>query len=287
MWNNMIQFLSYLFYFVVASASPLQRRWLAKNKNIDNKGQINFAFRVSFITVVLSLFLPLFKSFSLQGNIFYLIGLSLICGVFGGGYFITSYTAQKHVEAGVTTLVSNIYTPVTIILATIFLGEGLTSIQILGTILLLIGIVIVSKKHQIGKFKFDKYFLLMLLSGVMLGISLTAERTLIKITGFTAGTMFSWWMQCLVLGLATLITKNKNAYSKKDITVTGSLRFLQSLSWVILTFVVGNLSLVSSITTFKVVIIFIAAAIFLKERSDMPRKITGSLVALVGLLLMK
>lgn len=283
----MIQFLSYLFYFVVASASPLQRRWLAKNKNIDNKGQINFAFRVSFITVVLSLFLPLFKSFSLQGNIFYLIGLSLICGVFGGGYFITSYTAQKHVEAGVTTLVSNIYTPVTIILATIFLGEGLTSIQILGTILLLIGIVIVSKKHQIGKFKFDKYFLLMLLSGVMLGISLTAERTLIKITGFTAGTMFSWWMQCLVLGLATLITKNKNAYSKKDITVTGSLRFLQSLSWVILTFVVGNLSLVSSITTFKVVIIFIAAAIFLKERSDMPRKITGSLVALVGLLLMK
>lgn len=186
--------------------------------------------------------------------------------------FITSYTAQKHVEAGVTTLVSNIYTPVIIVLA---------------TILLLIGILIVSKKHQIGKFKFDKYFLLMLLSGVMLGISLTAERTLLKTTGFTAGTIFSWWAQCLVLGIAVLITKNKNVYSKKDIAITGSLRFLQSLSWVILTFVVGNLSLVSSITTFKVVIIFIAAAIFLKERTDMPRKITGSLVALVGLLLMK
>ncbi|MPM51668.1 hypothetical protein SDC9_98419 [bioreactor metagenome] len=283
----MIQLLSYLFYFVAASASPLQRRWLAKNKNIDNKGQINFAFQVSFITVVLSLLLPIFNHFSLQGNIFYLIGLSLICGIFGGGYFIASYTAQKHVEAGVTTLVSNIYTPITIILATIFLGEGLTSIQILGTILLLIGIVVVSKKHQIGKFKFDKYFLLMLLSGVMLGVSLTVERTLLKTTGFTAGTMFSWWMQCLVLGLATLITKNKNAYSKKDIAITGSLRFLQSLSWVILTFVVGNLSLVSSITTFKVVIIFIAAAIFLKERSELPRKIIGSLVALVGLLLMK
>ena len=279
--------LSYLFYFVAASASPLQRRWLAKNKNIDNKGQINFAFQVSFITVVLSLLLPFFNHFSLKGNIFYLIGLSLICGIFGGGYFIASYTAQKHVEAGVTTLVSNIYTPVTIVLATIFLDEGLTSIQILGTILLLIGIVIVSKKHQIGKFKFDKYFLLMLLSGVMLGISLTAERTLIKTTGFTAGTMFSWWIQCLVLGLATLITKNKNAYSKKDITITGSLRFLQSLSWVILTSVVGNLSLVSSITTFKVVIIFIAAAIFLKERSELSRKIIGSFVALLGLLLMK
>jgi len=283
----MIQILSYLFYFVAASASPLQRRWLAKNKNVDNKGQINFAFQVSFVTVVLSLFLLFFKPFSLQGNIFYLIGLALICGIFGGGYFITSYTAQKHVEAGVTTLVSNIYTPVTIVLATIFLHEGLNTAQIIGTILLLIGIIIVSKKHQIGKFKFDKYFLLMLLSGVMLGISLTAERTLLKTTGFTAGTMFSWWAQCLVLGVVVLITKNKNVYSKKDIAITGSLRFLQSLSWVILTFVVGNLSLVSSITTFKVLIIFIAAAIFLKERTDIPRKITGSLVALVGLLLMK
>lgn len=283
----MIGFLSYIFYFVAASASPLQRRWLATKKNKDNKGQIHFAFQVSFITVVLSLFLPFFKSFYLQGNIFYLIGLAIICGIFGGGYFIASYTAQKHVEAGVTTLVSNIYTPVTIVLATIFLNEGLTLIQIFGTILLLIGIVIVSKKHRIGKFKFDKYFLLMLLSGVMLGISLTAERTLLKTTGFTAGTMFSWWTQCIVLGLVVLITKNKSAYSKKDIAITGSLRFLQSLSWVILTFVVGNLSIVSSITTFKVVLIFIAAAIFLKERADLPRKIVGSLLALLGLLLMK
>jgi len=283
----MVQLLSYIFYFVVASASPLQRRWLATKKNVDNKGQIHFAFQVSFITVVLSLLLPLFKPFYLTGNIFHLIGLAIICGIFGGGYFIASYTAQKHVEAGVTTLVSNIYTPVTIVLATIFLNEGLTLIQIFGTILLLVGIIIVSKKHQIGKFKFDKYFLLMLLSGVMLGISLTTERTLQKTTGFTAGTMFSWWSQCAILGLSTLITKNKSAYSKKDIAITGSLRFLQSLSWVILTFVVGNLSLVSSITTFKVVIIFVAAAIFLRERSDLPRKITGSFVALLGLLLMK
>jgi len=283
----MLAFLSYIFYFIAASASPLQRRWLATTKNIDNKGQIHFAFQVTFITVILSLLLPFFKPFYLAGDFSYLIGLSLICGIFGAGYFISSYTAQKHVEAGVTTLVSNIYTPVTIILATFFLNEKLTTIQIFGTALLLVGMLVVSQKHRIGKFKFDKYFMLMVLSGVMLGISLTAERALQKMTGFTAGTMFSWWMQCAFLGLATLITQNKSEYSRKDITITGGLRFLQSLSWVILIFVVGNLSLVSAITTFKVVIIFIAAAIFLKEREDLPRKIIGSLIALAGLLLMK
>jgi drug/metabolite transporter (DMT)-like permease len=283
----MIEFLSYIFYFVAASASPLQRRWLATTKNIDNKGQIHFAFQVTFITVVLSLFLPFFKPFYLAGDFYYLVGLSLICGIFGAGYFISSYTAQKHVEAGVSTLVSNIYTPVTIILATFFLNEKLTTIQIFGTVLLLVGMLIVSQKHRIGKFKFDKYFMLMIFSGVMLGISLTAERSLQKMTGFTAGTMLSWWTQCAFLGLATLITQNKSEYSKKDITITGGLRFFQSLSWVILIFVVGNLSLVSAITTFKVAIIFIAATIFLKEREDLSRKIIGSLVALAGLLLMK
>jgi hypothetical protein len=39
----------------------------------------------------------------------------------------------------------------------------------------------------------------MLLSGVFLGILLTAERALQKITGFSAGTMLSWWSQSLFL----------------------------------------------------------------------------------------
>ncbi len=283
----MIVFLSYIFYFVAASASPLQRRWLATKKNITNEGQTHFAFQVTLITVVLSLFLPLFSPFYLQGNILHLILLSLVCGIFGAAYFVSSYTAQKHVEAGVSTLVSNIYTPITIVLATLFLNEKLTTIQGFGTALLLIGMVTVSKKHRISRFKFDKYFMLMLLSGVMLGVSLTAERALLKMTGFSAGTMLSWWAQCAFLGIAVLITHSKSQYTKKDISITGVLRFLQSLSWVILLFAVGNLSLVSAVTTFKVVIIFIAAAVILKEREDLPRKIVGSLVALAGLLLMK
>jgi drug/metabolite transporter (DMT)-like permease len=283
----MIAFLSYIFYFIAASASPLQRRWLAKTKNLTNEGQIHFAFQVTFITVILSLILPFFEPFHIEGNVYYLIGLSLICGLFGAGYFIFSYTAQKHVEAGVSSLVSNIYTPITIVLATVFLNEKLTLIQILGTAFLLIGMLVVSKKHRIGKFKFDKYFMYMVFSGIMMGILLVAERALMKITGFSAGTMFSWWSQCAFLGLITLITHNKSVYSKKDITITGVLRFLQSLSWVVLIFVVGNLSLVSAITTFKIVIVFIAGAIFLKEREDLPIKIIGSLIALIGLLLMK
>lgn len=278
---------SYLFYFIAASASPLQRRWLSKKKDVSTSTQIHFAFLVSVITAVLGLFLPLIKPFYLQGNALSLITLSAVAGLFGAGYFITNYIAQKHVEAGVTTLLANIYTPITIVLASLFLNEKLTPLQVLGTALLLVGMVIVSKKHKIGRFKFDKYFVLMVLCGVCIGISITAERALQKITGFTAGTLLSWWPQSVVLGIAVLFTKGKNAYSKQDIAITGTLRFLHSLSWVVLVLAVGNLSFVSAVTTFKVVVVFIAAAVFLKEREDLPRKIIGSLIALAGLLLMR
>lgn len=279
--------LAYLFYFIAASASPLQRRWLAvKRQKEDSGGQIDFAFKVVFTTVLLSLFIPFFQPFKLSGNIVFLIYLVLICGFFGAGFFISSYVAQKHVDAGITTLVSNIYTPITIVLATIFLNERLSFLQIVGTILLLFSIFLISKKHRMGKFTFDKYFLLMALSGIMLGIALTAERALQKTTGFTAGTMLSWWSQCAFLGLATIVLHSKTEHTAKNTLITGFLRFFQSLSWVILIFVVGNLSLASAVTTFKVVIIFIAAALVLKEHEDLPRKIIGSFIAVIGLLMM-
>lgn len=186
----MITLLAYLFYFIAASASPLQRRWLAiRRRQGEDKGQINFAFRVALIVVTLSLFIPLFQPFKLNGDILFLTFLALICGFFGAGFFISSYIAQKHVEAGITTLVSNIYTPITILLAIFFLNERLTVPQILGAGLLFFSIILISKKHRLSKFRFDKYFLIMIVSGIMLGIVLTAERALQKITGFTAGTM--------------------------------------------------------------------------------------------------
>lgn len=283
----MITLLAYIFYFIAASASPLQRRWLAVKRPADAHGQIDFAFRVSFIVAVLSLLIPLFSHFQLKGNPIPLILGTTFCAIFGAIFFITSFISQKHVEAGVNTLVSNIYTPITIVLATLLLGEKLTPLQILGTVILLFAVVLVSKKHRIGKFGFDKYFILAVLSGCALGVLLTAERYLQKITGFAAGTMLSWWSQCIALGITTALTGSRTNYSLSDTLTTGLFRFPQSLSWVMLTFIVANLSIVSAITTFKVVIVFLAGAIILKEKDDLGRKIFGSIIAVIGLLLMR
>ncbi|MFA6520449.1 MAG: EamA family transporter [Candidatus Paceibacterota bacterium] len=277
---------SYIFYFIAASIAPLQRRWLIRSKTFTPSEQINFTFKVIFILFLGSLTFPLFSPFYISNDTFKLVALAVVAGIFGAGCNMLQYIAQKHLDAGVTTIVANIYTPVTILLSFFILNEGLTSSQIVGTVLLLCAMVIVSKKHRIGNFKFDKYFLLMLLSGLLLAVLLVTERMLMKVTGFSAGIMISWGSQAFTLGLVTLYLGSKHTYSTKEVAVTGILQFFQACAWVVLVYSVGNLSLVSSITTFKVVIIFIAAAIFLKEREDIPRKIFGSILAVIGLLLM-
>ncbi len=239
------------------------------------------------ILVLASVVMQFFSPLYFAGNKLNLVFYSLICGVFGMGYFILNFIAQKHVDAGVTSVVVNIYTPITIILAVLLLGEGLSGIQVLGTALLLVSMFVISKKHRVGRFNFDRHFWLMILSGVSLGILLVAERALQKQTGLTGATMLSWGAQCLCLGLATWIYKSKHTYTTKEVLTTGILQVGSSMSYVVLLFVVGNLSLVSSVTTFKIVVVFLGAAIFLHEREDLGRKIFGSIVAVIGLLLMK
>jgi uncharacterized membrane protein len=279
--------LSYLFYFIVTSISPLQRRALAKRKNPEARDQIMLAFQVMVILTLGSLVLLFFNPLHFIGGSIKLIVLSTICGIFGMAYFILNYGAQKHVEAGVTNIITNVYTPLAILLSSIFLHEGLNKFELIGTLFLLAGMLVISEKHRISTFKFDRYFTEMVIGSICLGILLVAERALQLQTGLAGATLLSWGTQCFFLGLATFYTKSSHVYTKNEILLTGGLTLISSLSYVILVYVVGNLSFVVSVTNFKIVIVTILAAFFLNERDDLGRKILGSLLAVIGLLLMK
>lgn len=284
----MLSLVAYLFYFFASTLSPLQRRWLSINREGELRGQINFASRVILIMCVLGTFtLPWVKPFEFNGEVLHLVGLALICGLFGAGFWVASYTAQRHVDAGITTLVGKVYMPVTIVLSTLLLDEKLVGTQAIGAVVLFFSILLISKKHRIGRFSFDKYFVMMLASSVMLGVLLVAERALQKVTGFTTGTLLSWWSQAVAIGVVSLFSKEKSGHTAVDTAITGVVRFLAAFSWVFLLYTVGNLSLVSTISTFGVVIVFITAALFLGEREDLGRKLLGSVLAVIGLLLMK
>ena len=88
-------FLSYLFYFIASSSSSLQRRWIATKRDKPWQEQTHFAFEVVFVLFLGSFILPFFSPLSFQGDILKITLLTLICGLFGMGYFILNYIAQK------------------------------------------------------------------------------------------------------------------------------------------------------------------------------------------------
>lgn len=279
--------LSYLFYFTASTASSLQMRWVTKKKDLDSNAQALFTFQVIFILFLGSLTFPLFSPFYLSSNYLHIFLLALVCGVCGIGANLFNIVAQKHLEAGVSVLVDKVYVPISIFLSFVLLQERLNHLQIFGTVLLLTAMILVSKQHRIGRFSFDRYFLLTVLGGAFLGVLIVAERALMKATGFSAGIIISWGFQAFFLGLVALFIKSKHTYSPTEVLSTGLIRFLSATSWVTMVWVVGNLSLTSAVSTFKVVTVFLAAALFLHEREDLPRKIFGSIVAVLGLLLMR
>lgn len=142
--------LAYLFYFVPSTASSLQRRHLALRRD-TYKGQIDFAFRVTLITFVLSFVLIFFKKPEFNQSFTTIVLLMIVCGVTGSIPIAAQYIAQRHVKTGLTTLIGNVYTPITLLLSAILLHESLKSRQIVGTILLLISVVLVSRKHRLGR----------------------------------------------------------------------------------------------------------------------------------------
>ena len=169
----MAALLAYIFFFIAASVSPLQRRQLALKRDTD-KGQVDFAFRIMLITLVLSSILVFFKRPELNQSVLTVVLLASACGFFGATAIASQYIAQRHVEAGVTSLVSQIYTPIAIVLSTLLLHERLRPIQVLGTIILISSVFLVSNKHRLSKWRFDKYFMLMVLCGILMAFVLTA-----------------------------------------------------------------------------------------------------------------
>ncbi len=281
----MAAIIAFLFYLSAATTSKLQRRHIALRRQSD-EGQVDFAFRVTTITFILSFGLLFFKSFTVNQSFSTVFLLAAICGISGAFALSAQYTAQRHTEAGVTSLLGNSTIPASILLSSIFLHERLGLHQMAGTLLLLIAAVMVSRQHRVSKWRFDKYFWLNVIAGLSLAFTLTAERSLIRENGLAAGTIISWGAQVLCLGIAAYLAKTRSQYDAADTAVTGGIRFVQQMSWVIFVVIIANLSVGSALATLSTITVFIAAAIFLNEREFLKQKIIGSLIATVGLLLM-
>lgn len=198
------------------------------------------------------------------------------------------FKSLKTTEASRFTVIFASKTFFAIVASTLFFREGLDTMQWLGAMLIIIGVVTVSYKNT--KLSLNKGDLFALTAAVLFGLANTNDRFLVKFFDPYSYVVLGFLLPGVLIALMypKKITNMKVYFKKTFIYKMTLLCLLYGLSAV--TFFAAlqtspNASQVFSISPFGAVVTVVLSIIILKERDALSRKIIGAILSLSGLLL--
>lgn len=224
----------------------------------------------------------------LQGFTPMLAGLVLLVGIMQVLSGKISMITQKHIEAAPYVVIRALSVPTSVLISTLLLDESLTLIQLVGMISILTGVSIVSTGGKMPHIKhLGRYEALTLLNSIFLGAYVIFSRYTIEQTSLPTMMVLFSGIEIIPL-LLTIARRPLMKPSKLDLKL--SIGMGMSFAIHIVTFwlavdLVDNVALVSSLSAFRIVTIFIGSYLVLKEKDNPKQKVVGSVLATVGLLL--
>lgn len=283
--------LAILFQQTASTAYALLFRHYAKN----NPAQTVIATALTDLMVLAPV--AIIWSFTMGGPQFdfpaHLWWLFLLTGFLFAAGNIAMYKASTKVEASRFTIISTLRTVVIVVASGLLLSEHLTPIQTLGALIILsASFVVISlngTKHK--KQHHDRYSVIAIVSAILIGLAVTAEKFLIGSTGLATYVFISWLLQTAFLtafawrqfGMVKEIVKKG---SIKMLFVIGVLRSTAGVCFVTALALSNSASLIASVAAIHVVTTAIGGYIFLGERTHGRQKLAAALAAFVGVVLL-
>jgi drug/metabolite transporter (DMT)-like permease len=210
----------------------------------------------------------------------------------GNLYF---FKLLSHLDAGFSTILITSTTLFTIFFASIILHEELTLQQTIGGTVLFAGIfygMIVARQHH-KRIKNTASWRLGLLFGIfacsMLGLAMVNEKFLLGHVGRATYVVYGTGAQALAsLAVALIIAPHgfrglgKGSIIRLNL-LSGLSRSIAGVLLLTALFKSNNVALVSVVTNFKLIVVILLAALFLKEHKHLPQKLLAALIAIIGL----
>ncbi|MFT4532073.1 MAG: putative membrane protein [Candidatus Saccharimonadales bacterium] len=268
-------------YLVATTAASLTARNYAKQTNINPL--------LSSLPTNLFVALPLAIAYFLATNSFVVpdpkfwafIAVEGTCGV---AYGYMSMYAQKHSDASTYATLLKSHVLIILLVSSIFLGESLSLIQLGGVgILLLSGLLLSKSIHKTGL----RYILMsiVLLSGVVIFGRLAVLTSNVG-TSILAANMLGLTLK---LGLVGRQIPSSIALLRADFPQRVKLSiivWIQVIAFTLSVDVSGNVGLISSLASVKVVTVMMASYIFLNERDNLLRKVIATILGFTALILL-
>jgi uncharacterized membrane protein len=229
-------------------------------------------------------------SFHGLGHYWLQVVIMILGAAFGG---ITFFNGQKHLDAGTTQIAFSSILLWGVLLSMIFLGSRFSLLQAAGILLLFASIILV--QYRKGKRRLDSGVAWVILSAALFAAFQVASAVLAKLISTATYLLLAYGGPTIVVG--TLSVKNL----KKDLPGIAS-NWTRSASAILFAattsfgyYVFSYLSykaapdagVVVVLLTSQVVLSVILGIIFLRERDNVPRKVSAGILAFLAGALIK
>lgn len=259
---------------------------LSRVIGIDSAHPRAYSVIFGFVSGICALFLFVVEPFSLRPisiTVIVLTICSTLCYSFGDRVV---FVVSKSIEASLVTIIDKLTPVVTFVASLIFLGESFTWLKLVAVGLILLGnLLIVFKSTTI---KFDTPFLLALLSAVALGIGLTIDKRISIAYALPVYAFINFFAPALYntflppIALSTVVREAKVAFWRIAVFAAAS---VLGYYFTLKAFSLADASRVVPIMSSSTLLIVLAGAIFLKERTQMGRKVIAGMCVCIGVVL--
>jgi len=279
------------FYLVIssvllASVSTLLQKVLMKEKESNP-----YVYALTFqlvVTGVVSIY-AIWEGFHLPNLIPLLPSIGLMVVLYGFANVVL-FKAFQLSDASEISVISSSRSLWTILVAVTLLGEMLTANRIMGVLLITLGIAFVSWKTK--RFNLERGHLFALLAAIFFGVAFANDTYLLRSFDVPSYTVFAFFLPSVFLIIIKpSAVKKMKVFFKLDRLLKMLVLAIFYAGAAITIYssykVGGQASQIAPISQSSTLVIVLLAAIFLKERDNLPKKIVAAIVVFLGVALLK
>ena len=199
------------------------------------------------------------------------------------------FRAFQYLEASKITILTTFSSVVTIISAIFFLHDVFNHIRLIGVILILFSVILVTYNPK--KMRLNKGVFYAIASSVCMGLAIVNDVFLFKRSDLFSLLVVGWLTPALFLVLIRPQAISKMKYflkwnNLKKMLLLTFFYVVGGTSYYFAITIGGQTSQVSPISQATIIVTIIFAAIFLKERDHLAKKIFSAILVTIGVLLL-
>lgn len=275
----------YIIIYLIVSVI-FNQAYKTVTKRMKSAGALTILIQI-ISSLICMLMIPLFEiKFPMDIKVYIFLFLAIIFYTLNDRLGTTS---RSGLEASSYSILKQLSTVFMIIMGILFFKESFILNKIIGALLIIFSNVLVFYKKE--NFIFNKFLILGILANISLSIALFLDVNYSKEFNLAFYVLLTFLIPLILIFTFERIKIREIMYEYNKSNKTAL--FLTSISWTIMmitklkSYELGSVIVVAPLTSLTVILNIIVSYFFLKEKSNLIKKIIAGILIVIGIILIK